>query len=705
MTSKQNRTPAGNASRAPKSQSALLPALVAVGGSLAAAPSAALELGELNLSSRLGQPLRASIAYALGPNEQLADYCISLRPAGALDGMPALSQATIRVADGVILLTGTSAIREPLLTARVSIDCPYTPRLTREYTMFVDPPGLVTGQSEPRVAARPAAVPATQPQTAQAPTARVAAPVASVAPIDADSRYRVQPGDTLSQIAQRIEGRPVGLWSAVNAIFEANPGAFIDNDPNRLKAGSWLVMPSFADAAPDARFAAADPSAGAETAAAATADAAATGSAYEPAGFDTSGTSTDTSGADAATGTGADAAVDPGTAVADTAAPDALSGNVIDASEFTNSNDLMPGDVVLDDNPYAGAVVPATAAADSGAAATISGETSGAERNWLWWLVGGGVALVAGLLLFGRRLRDRFGSTPAGAEAPQHPLRRASDRDTQRIDTDETDMQVAIADDSPTDENPTLDADLFSGSGFKESDDVDVKETFAFAATTDLDFELPAGSSGEYPAPDTDIIAPPDRSAIESILESEVLPDDDEYDMSVIMDATRMPDPQDVTERDLQAVVIEEPGSDDKDDYTVSQEIDYEILERDYEDELTATQALNAEIEKAAAELAERLDEPDVKAREDRDEETTEMKLASVTALDVTANLAAGNDEIGDDEDTGVHEELTANLRAEDKTVEMPAGETDQTVEMAPDGDDTTEMEIESGTYKTTRSG
>ncbi|MDH5455521.1 MAG: hypothetical protein OEY37_05565, partial [Gammaproteobacteria bacterium] len=47
---------------------AILP-LVALGGGLAATPAAALELGELTVQSSLGQPLRASIAYALAPNE------------------------------------------------------------------------------------------------------------------------------------------------------------------------------------------------------------------------------------------------------------------------------------------------------------------------------------------------------------------------------------------------------------------------------------------------------------------------------------------------------------------------------------------------------------------------------------------------------------------------------------------------------------
>jgi Tfp pilus assembly protein FimV len=63
-----------------------LPAIFAMGSTLAAIPASAIELGELTVQSRLGQPLRASIAYALAPNEQLSDYCVTLRPGASLSG-------------------------------------------------------------------------------------------------------------------------------------------------------------------------------------------------------------------------------------------------------------------------------------------------------------------------------------------------------------------------------------------------------------------------------------------------------------------------------------------------------------------------------------------------------------------------------------------------------------------------------------------
>jgi hypothetical protein len=179
------------------------------------------------------------------------------------------------------------------------------------------------------------------------------------------------------------------------------------------------------------------------------------------------------------------------------------------------------------------------------------------------------------------------------------------------------------------------------------------------------------------PTSETDII-PPFKIDESSILESEILPtEEDEYDMSVIVDATKMPHPDDVTERDLEAIQIDsDDGTLITGDYTVSQEVDYKILEQDYEDEMTATQALNLEIQKAAEDLAVRMDD------QDSADETTEMPLATVHELDVTAQMQArNNQDIDDDDDTGINP--TVNMDTDSDTVEM---RDDNTVEMPKGG-------------------
>ena len=691
--------------RQTRANSTLLPALVAVGGGLGAVPATALELGGLNVQSTLGQPLRASIAYALGPNETLSEYCIGLRPSAGMDGLPALRQANIRVADGVILLTGRQAVREPLLTVRLQVDCPYTPRLTREYTLFVDPPGrqssevLLAG-----AAARRTASVSTPANADPAPQTVARTPAARPVPVVEGTRYRVQVGDTLSQIAAGIENRPVGLWAAVNTIFEANPDAFIDNDPNRLKAGSWLTIPSFAETGEPVRFAA-------DTGVTDTVPEPADGGAYDGAvqatdnvaanAFDSVSQVPDVSDQPAAQTAAADEQTREATPAGNTEVTfDALSGRVTQAADLADdSSELMPGDVVLDENPYT------TARSSADAPSRTDGS---AGVNWLWWLAGSGLALIAGALMFGRRLRERFG-TPPQDDAPAHPMRRSTDDPTRTVEVQTpADEFYEIGDDSPTEENLALDADLIAGTGLSDGIDVDVNEDFAVEASTSLDFELPEDNNPDDP--ETDVIAPLERSRVESILESEVLPEDDDYDMSVIMDATKMPDPADATERDFRAVEVDEASDADKtDSYTINQEIDYKILEQDYEDELTATQALNKEIERAAAELASRLETADQTADNvaEDEEATTEMQFANVTELDVTANVRAGNDDQNDPGNTAAdtaddNTSITAQLTADDKTVEMQPAASDKTVEIvSQDGESTVEMEIESGRVNT----
>ena len=102
-------------------------------------PAGALELGDLTVQSSLGQPLRASIAYALAPNEMLADYLHvrGLRP--PTTAFPGSRSSTRQHHRRAIVITGNAAIREPMLGARVTVNCPYTPNLSREYMLFVDP--------------------------------------------------------------------------------------------------------------------------------------------------------------------------------------------------------------------------------------------------------------------------------------------------------------------------------------------------------------------------------------------------------------------------------------------------------------------------------------------------------------------------------------------------------------------------------------
>ena len=132
--------------------------------------------------------------------------------------------------------------------------------------------------------------------------------------------------------------------------------------------------------------------------------------------------------------------------------------------------------------------------------------------------------------------------------------------------------------------------------------------------------------------------------------------EDDDYDMSVIVDATKMPQPEDATEFDLKAVAVDTGDETVVSDssVTLSEELDYNIVEQDYEDELTATQLLNKEIAEAALKLSD-----DVEDAPDSDA-TSAIPLATVTDLEVTAQLPETDKEDSEDDSTA---EMPAQTR------------------------------------------
>jgi hypothetical protein len=397
------------------------------------------------------------------------------------------------------------------------------------------------------------------------------------------------------------------------------------------------------------------------------------------------------------------------------------------ARSLPGSGELQPGDVILQgDDPFvtpvdadgsksgniaSTVVIPDTDVSQSLAnpAAQPSvqpfasrGATNG-SWTWLAWLGGAGIAVFLGLLLFGRMVRQRFGSAPVGAGLAVERGRRRSDSARSLRSAGEVDF--AIDDNEANLPTISLDADLGLGTGLRNSADIDVNQDFGFSASEEFsgefDFEIPASATDEPDLHPTDII-PPNRNNRDDacIVECEIPPsdddDDDEYDLSMIVDVTRQPivDTH-LTAKDLKAVPVGAADEDDdSEEYTLSRDVDYKILEQDYQEEFTTTQALNEEIARAAMELAESMghhpgsDETAELPADFDDEGTAEVtsQLPSRSETEITAELTASlvghgdavNDElITDLDDTGVNEELTA---------ELPHADNDVTIEMDVEG-------------------
>ncbi len=245
-------------------------------------PSWALGLGRLSVQSALGEPLRAEIDVT----SLAAEEASSLRArvaspdtyrAAGVDFNAALEGAQVILArrpDGraFLRIQGERAMSEPFVDVILDLSWA-TGRLTREYTMLIDPASRAVAaasapQAAPAIAAPPPA--AMAPAPAPRPAARTPAPAPAPAPPPVAERrpapapaptaapgpaptsgtdgYRVRRGDTLSRIAAAKSPRGVSLDQMLVALYRNNPQAFIDDNMNRLRSGVMLTVPSAEEA-------------------------------------------------------------------------------------------------------------------------------------------------------------------------------------------------------------------------------------------------------------------------------------------------------------------------------------------------------------------------------------------------------------------------------------------------------------------------
>src|SRR5690606_31747806 len=234
----------------------------------------ALGLGEISLQSALNQPLVAEI--------ELLD--INGLSAGEI--MPSLASAEdfqragvdrplflndlrftpVVNAQGksVIRISSSKPVREPYLNFLVEVYWP-SGRALREYTVLLDPPlynPQFTADVAPQLAqaapqapqpqAQPQAQVPPQPQAQPQlypprseplpPRAPRVRPAAATQPAE-QTQYRTVAHDTLWEIAMRHRRGNASIQQTMLAIQDLNPGAFLDDNINLLKAGQVLRLP------------------------------------------------------------------------------------------------------------------------------------------------------------------------------------------------------------------------------------------------------------------------------------------------------------------------------------------------------------------------------------------------------------------------------------------------------------------------------
>ncbi len=208
----------------------------------------ALGLGTLRVNSALGQRLNASIELIGATPAEAELAAISLASAEAHQRMgidSSLGGVMLRFAvkvgsDGrsYVQVSSGEPVREPYIDFVVEAISP-TGQVVRHYTILLDPVG-----------APPAASPAAAWSSAVTPIPEQDAPrprsnqfAGGVAPKAGAVFGPVPPGATLWAIARRVQPAGVGLDAVMSTIVRANPQAFINGNPDLLRAGSRLTIP------------------------------------------------------------------------------------------------------------------------------------------------------------------------------------------------------------------------------------------------------------------------------------------------------------------------------------------------------------------------------------------------------------------------------------------------------------------------------
>ena len=222
--------------------------------------SASAGLGGLNVQSHLGEPFTGSITVTGEEAQALLN-----------GGKATISNGNLRAAvrksgdKAVVTIRSSKAIKDPVLVFQVGVGAQ-----SREYTAIIDPAGY-DSKDAASVRTRPAAEsqsseptrnaqqPVTKNNTAagnQAAQARKdvqrkaekkqvqTAPTKNDTASRSGRQHLVRTGETLIAIASSIRPQGMTLDQTIQALVNANPDVFIDNNANRMLAGKVLNIPN-----------------------------------------------------------------------------------------------------------------------------------------------------------------------------------------------------------------------------------------------------------------------------------------------------------------------------------------------------------------------------------------------------------------------------------------------------------------------------
>ena len=217
-------------------------------------------LGGLNVQSHLGEPFTGSITVTGEEAQALLN-----------GGKATISNGNLRAAvrksgdKAVVTIRSSKAIKDPVLVFQVGVGAQ-----SREYTAIIDPAGYdakdaasvrtrQAAESQSFEPTRNAQQPATKNNKAagnQVTQARKdaqrkaekkqvqTASAKNDTAVRSGRQHLVRTGETLIAIASSIRPQGMTLDQTIQALVNANPDVFIDNNANRMLAGKVLNIPS-----------------------------------------------------------------------------------------------------------------------------------------------------------------------------------------------------------------------------------------------------------------------------------------------------------------------------------------------------------------------------------------------------------------------------------------------------------------------------
>ncbi len=213
--------------------------LFLVAAATVSTPAAALSLGSPQVYSVLGEPIDARLpiegsqpgaTYTVRVASDVEFHRLGLVVPGWIRN---ITVTTEQGPDGrsYVRLGSRVPMHEPLVSIVLELTWGGG-RMLREVTLLFDPPSL----------RRSAPLPVPRSPAAMAPPRRV-----SPARAAGQTGTRTRPNDTLWGLAARLRPAGVSQQSMMDALLRANPQAFVDGDPNRLRAGVALQVPSLSN--------------------------------------------------------------------------------------------------------------------------------------------------------------------------------------------------------------------------------------------------------------------------------------------------------------------------------------------------------------------------------------------------------------------------------------------------------------------------